>query len=84
MPSSSKTTPCRVVATKATPEGCGRALDEETRQVLFGYKLSVSADQRCKLIRQIKITTASEHDTLHLEDVLDPANTSRDVYADKV
>lgn len=49
----------------------------------FGYKLSVNADKRCKLIRKIKISTASEHDTLHFEDVLDPANTSRDIYADK-
>lgn len=49
----------------------------------FGYKLSVSADKRCKLIRKIKVSTASEHDTLHFEDVLDPANASRDIYADK-
>lgn len=49
----------------------------------FGYKLSASADKRYKLIRKIKVCTASEHDTLHFEDVLDPCNTSRDVYADK-
>lgn len=49
----------------------------------FGYKLSANADKRYKLIRKIKISTASEHDTLHFEQVLDPANTSRDVYADK-
>lgn len=53
------------------------------RKSYFGYKLSVSADKRCKLIRKIKVSTASEHDTLHYEDVLDPADTSRDVYADK-
>lgn len=49
----------------------------------FGYKLSVNADKRYKLIRKIKVSTSSEHDTLHLEDVLDPGNTSRDLYADK-
>lgn len=49
----------------------------------FGYKLSACADKRYKLIRKIKISTASEHDTRHLEDVLDPANTSRDLYGDK-
>jgi IS5 family transposase len=49
----------------------------------FGYKLSASADRRHKLIRKIKVSTASEHDTLHLEDVLDPHNTSRDLYGDK-
>lgn len=49
----------------------------------FGYKLSVSADQRYKLIRKTKGSTASENDTRHLEDVLDTANTSRDLYGDK-
>lgn len=49
----------------------------------FGYKLSASTDKRYKLVRKIKVSTASEHDTLHLEDVLDPCNISRDVYADK-
>jgi IS5 family transposase len=49
----------------------------------FGYKLSANADKRYKLIRKIKISTASAHDTLHLEAVIDPGNTSRDIYADK-
>lgn len=49
----------------------------------FGYKLSANVDRRCKLIRKLKVSTAAEHDTHHLEDVLDRANTSRDLYADK-
>jgi hypothetical protein len=49
----------------------------------FGYKVSVSADRRYKLIRRVKVSTASENDTLHLEDVLDHANTGRDLYGDK-
>ena len=49
----------------------------------FGYKVSVNADRRYKLIRKVKVSTASENDTLHLEDVLDHANTSRDLYGDK-
>lgn len=49
----------------------------------YGYKLSASADKRYKLVRKLKVSTASEHDTLHFEDVIDPANTSRDIYADK-
>ena len=49
----------------------------------FGYKVSANADKRYKLVRKIKVSTASEHDTLHFEAVLDPANTSRDVLADK-
>lgn len=49
----------------------------------FGYKLSASADKQYKLIRKLKVSTASEHDTLHLEAVLDDSNTSQDLYADK-
>jgi transposase, IS5 family len=49
----------------------------------LGYKLAANVGKRCKLIRKIKISSASKHDTLHFEDVLDPANTSRDIYADR-
>ncbi|WP_232444558.1 transposase [Burkholderia ubonensis] len=49
----------------------------------FGYKLSSSVDRRHKLIRRVHVSTASEHDTLHFEQVLDGGNTSRDVWADK-
>ncbi|MDD4915886.1 MAG: transposase [Methylococcales bacterium] len=49
----------------------------------FGYKRSANTDKQYKLIRKIKISTADEHDTLHLEDVLDSGNTSRALYADK-
>jgi len=52
-------------------------------QSYFGYKVSVSTDRRYKLIRQVKVSTAAENDTLHLEDVLDHANTGRDLYGDK-
>jgi IS5 family transposase len=48
-----------------------------------GYKLSISADRKYKLIRKRHVSTAREHDTNHFEGVLDPANTSRDVWADK-
>lgn len=49
----------------------------------FGYKLSGSVDRRYKLMRRIHVSPASEHDTLHFEQVLDASNTSRDVWADK-
>ncbi len=49
----------------------------------FGYKLSSSVDKCHKMIRRIHVSTASEHDTLHFEQVLDAGNTSRDVWADK-
>jgi IS5 family transposase len=46
----------------------------------FGYKLSANTDKRYKLIRKVKISTASEHDTLHLEGILDTGNTCQDLY----
>jgi IS5 family transposase len=49
----------------------------------FGYKLSVNVDKRHKFIRRIVTDTASTHDSQHFEAVMDPANTSRDVYADR-
>jgi len=49
----------------------------------FGYKMSVNVDNRYKLIRKVETSTASEHDSKHFDAVLDPFNTSRDVYADR-
>ena len=48
-----------------------------------GYKLSISADRKYKLIRKRRVSTAKEHDTRHFEGVLDSSNTSCDVWADK-
>jgi hypothetical protein len=45
--------------------------------------VSANADKRYRLVRKVKVSTASEHDTTHVEDVLDPANTNRDILADK-
>jgi IS5 family transposase len=49
----------------------------------FGYKLSVNVDKKHKIIRKIVMDTASTGDSCHFEDAFDPANTSRDVYADR-
>ena len=49
----------------------------------FGYKLHASVDKRYKLIRKVIITNAAVADTCVFEDLLDPNNTSRDVYADR-
>lgn len=49
----------------------------------FGYKLSVNVDKRHKFIRQIVTDTASTHDSQHFEAIMDSANTSRDVCADR-
>ena len=49
----------------------------------IGYKLSVRVDRRHKLIRGVRVSDASEADTLHLVDVLDRSNSSRDFWADR-
>ena len=49
----------------------------------FGYKLSINADNRHKVIQRIVTDTASTHDSQHFEDLVDPSNTSRDLYADR-
>jgi IS5 family transposase len=49
----------------------------------FGYKLSVNVDRKYKFIRKIVTDTASTHDSQHFDAVIDTANTSRDVYADR-
>jgi len=49
----------------------------------FGYKLSINVGHKYKVIREIETDTASTHDSQHFTNVLDPCNTSRDVYADR-
>jgi IS5 family transposase len=49
----------------------------------FGYKLHVSIDKRHKLVRKVIITNAAVSDSVVFEELLDPNNTSRDVYADR-
>jgi len=49
----------------------------------FGYKLSINADVRYKIIRELQMSTASVHDSQHFDAVLDTDNTSQDIYADK-
>ncbi len=68
---------------QAPSERCGRALTKKHGKSYYGYKVSANADNRYKLVRKIIVSTASEHDTLHFEGVLDPTNTNRDVLADK-
>jgi IS5 family transposase len=48
----------------------------------FGYKNHVQTDVKYKFIRDYKVTDASVHDSQVFEELLDPANTSADVYAD--
>lgn len=48
----------------------------------FGYKNHISADVKYKLIRHYSVSTAQVHDSKVFEDLLDPDNTSGDVWAD--
>lgn len=48
----------------------------------FGYKLHASIDKRHKLVRKVIITNGAASDSIVFEELLDPNNTSRDVYAD--
>ena len=43
----------------------------------------MNVDKTHKFIRKIVTDTASTHDSQHFEAVIDPTNTSRDVYADR-
>ena len=48
----------------------------------FGYKNHVSIDVGHKFIRSYDVTDASVHDSQVFTELLDPSNTSRDVWAD--
>jgi len=48
----------------------------------FGYKNHINADAKHKFIRTYEVTDASVHDSQVLDDLIDQANTSRDLYAD--
>jgi IS5 family transposase len=48
----------------------------------FGYKNHISIDVKYKLIRRYGVTSANVHDSNVFDDLLDPNNTSRDVWAD--
>lgn len=49
----------------------------------FGYKLHTNTDRRWGFIRQAEVTPASANDSIMFEQVLDPGNTAREVYADR-
>lgn len=48
----------------------------------FGYKNHVSIDVQYKFIRRYAVTSAEVHDSNIFVELLDPANTSRDIWAD--
>jgi transposase, IS5 family len=48
----------------------------------YGYKNHINVDAKHKLIRRYGVTDASVHDSREFNDLLDPTNTSRNVFAD--
>ena len=48
----------------------------------FGYKNHINIDVQHKLIRDYDVTPASTHDSQVFEHLIDPNNSSRDVWAD--
>ena len=51
-------------------------------QSFFGYKNYVSIDRKHKLVRRYWVTDAARHDSQEIGKVLDPSNTSGNVWAD--
>lgn len=51
-------------------------------KAFYGYKNHVSIDVGHKLIRSYDVTDASVHDSRVFTELLDPSNTSKDVWAD--
>ena len=49
---------------------------------MFGYKTHVSIDRKYGFVRCFTVTSATAHDGAQLANVLDPANTASDVWAD--
>lgn len=48
----------------------------------FGYKNHIEVDTANKIIRKYSVTEASVHDSNVFEELIDPSNTNKDVYAD--
>jgi transposase, IS5 family len=48
----------------------------------YGYKNHIGVDKAHKLIRKWDATDAAVHDNQKLDDILDPSNTAKDVWAD--
>lgn len=48
----------------------------------YGYKNHINTDRRFKLIRKYDVTSAEKHDSTAFERLLDPENTSSDLWAD--
>jgi transposase, IS5 family len=68
--------------TKAKPQEDGSKPRVDIAIPLFGYQNHISADRRHRLIRRWQVSDAAAHAGARLKDLLDPANTASDVWAD--
>lgn len=48
----------------------------------YGYKNHANVDRKHKIIRRYAVTPASVHDSQELDNILDPANDSKETWAD--
>lgn len=69
-------------AAKAAQKDVDARWTKKNGRSYYAYKNHVSVDVKNKFIRRYVVTAASVHDSNHFEDLLDPDNTSRDVWAD--
>jgi len=72
----------RLARRQAPPEGRRGALDPEARRQPLRLQEHVSVDREHKLIRCWQVSDAALHDSQVFDELLDPANTSADVWAD--
>jgi transposase, IS5 family len=54
----------------------------KNNQNYYGYKNHINVDKKHKLIRRYHVTDACLHDTNAFDDVFDPKNTAKDIWAD--
>jgi IS5 family transposase len=55
---------------------------KKNEESFYGYKNHVGVDKAHKLIRKWDVIDAAVHDSQKLDDILDPSNTAKDVWAD--
>ena len=67
---------------KAAQKDTDARWTKKNGQSFFGYKNHVQTDVKYKFVRAYTVTDASVHDSQVFVELLDPENTSADVYAD--
>ena len=55
---------------------------KKNNETYYGYKDHIKADTKSKLITKYEVTDASVHDSQVLEQILDPADADKPLYAD--